>query len=130
MVRGSVSIDDEKIGARIRLARLQRGLSQGDLGNSLALSFQQVQKYEKGVNHVSAVRLCRIAWLLGVPFEYFVAELDVAPPSSLRHQPLSSASELVRTTEALALVTAFNRISRRSLRKRCVALVQALADER
>jgi transcriptional regulator with XRE-family HTH domain len=128
MVRGSVSKDDEEIGARIRLARLQRGLSQSELGESLDLSFQQVQKYEKGVNHVSAVRLCRIARLLGMPLEYFLENLDAASSHDRRQRPISSAAELVSSVEALALLTAFNRIRTRPLRKRCLALVQAVAD--
>ncbi|HWA91422.1 MAG TPA: helix-turn-helix transcriptional regulator [Rhizomicrobium sp.] len=129
MVRGSVSIDDEKIGARIRLARLQRGLSQSELGNSLDLSFQQVQKYEKGTNHVSAVRLCKIAQLLGVPFAYFVEDVDLASVKDRRHKPITSTAELISSIDALALLTAFNRIDKPALRRRCLALVQAIADE-
>ncbi|MBV8978994.1 MAG: helix-turn-helix transcriptional regulator [Alphaproteobacteria bacterium] len=129
MVRGSVSVDDQKIGARIRKGRLQRGFSQTELGNSLDLSFQQVQKYEKGTNHVSAVRLCQIARLLGVSTEFLLEGIELPAVKDQRRQAIFSADELVHSAQALALLTAFNRIRKGPIRRKCLALVQAIADE-
>jgi len=132
MARTSFSANDVDIGARIRLARQQRSLSQQALANSLRLSFQQVQKYEKGTNHVSAVRLHQIAHVLGVGMDYFFESLEAEAPKggqARASHPISSPAELVRTSEALALVTTFNKIKSPTLRKKCLALVRSLAEE-
>jgi len=130
MVRSAVSAKDADIGARIRWARQQRAMSQTDLAKTLKLSFQQVQKYEKGTNHVSAVRLHQIAHLLGVSIDYFFEALDAAAPGRGHNvRPVSSAAELVSTAESLDMITAFNRIKSAAVRRRCLALVRAVSDE-
>ena len=63
--------EDAEIGRKIRALRLQRGLSQSNLGDGIGLTFQQVQKYEKGMNRVSAGRLQRIADMLNIPVTFF-----------------------------------------------------------
>jgi transcriptional regulator with XRE-family HTH domain len=67
---------DRHVGARLRLLRLQRGLSQKDIADGLKLTFQQVQKYENGANRISASKLFEIAALIGVPVSDFFAGLD------------------------------------------------------
>jgi transcriptional regulator with XRE-family HTH domain len=66
---------DEHVGARVRLRRMLLGMSQEKLGESLGLTFQQVQKYEKGVNRIGASRLFDLAQVLGVPVQFFYDEL-------------------------------------------------------
>ena len=130
MVRSAVSAKDADIGAKIRWVRQQRAMSQTDLAKTLKLSFQQVQKYEKGTNHVSAVRLHQIAHLLGVPMGYFFEDLDVEGQGRGHGaHPVSSVAELVSTAESLAMIAAFNRIKSAAVRRRCLALVRSLSDE-
>src|SRR5215467_7011268 len=73
---------DAEIGQRVRALRLQRGLSQTELGNLISVTFQQVQKYEKGANRISAGRLQRIAEVLGVPVAHFFAAAEHRPASN------------------------------------------------
>src|SRR5947207_8309636 len=70
-------VEDVEIGRKIRALRLDRGLSQSDLANGIGLTFQQVQKYEKGTNRVSAGRLQKIADLLGTPIMVFYRGMGV-----------------------------------------------------
>lgn len=76
-----VSEADRAIGPRIRIARAEIGMSQDALARALGLTFQQVQKYEKGTNRVSAARLAAIAAILGKKMSYFVDGIDVAVAS-------------------------------------------------
>jgi transcriptional regulator with XRE-family HTH domain len=121
--RTAVSGKDVEIGAR--MARLQRSVTQQGLARSLKLTFQQVQKYEKGINHISAVRLHQIARLLGVEIEYFYENLN-AESTGTHEKPITSLSELVRTSESLALLMAFNQIRSKPLRTCVLSLVRAL----
>ena len=73
---------DRHVGARLRLLRLQRGLSQKDIAEGLGLTFQQVQKYENGANRVSASKLFEIAALIGVPVSDFFVGLEGEAPKS------------------------------------------------
>jgi transcriptional regulator with XRE-family HTH domain len=118
---------DVEIGTRIRIARRERQLSQKALGTAVGITFQQMQKYEKGDNRVSVTRLYRIAEQLGLPLSYFVDGLKPRRAEAASHNTLTP-SELLKTSDALKLITAFNRIESSSLRKRCVELVQSLAQ--
>jgi transcriptional regulator with XRE-family HTH domain len=85
--------DDLYIGMRIRIARKEAGMTQSALAEHLELSFQQLQKYEKGTNRVSAARLFKIAKLLDVPHEYFFQDLlQVQPLKSVRAMPMADLS--------------------------------------
>lgn len=128
MARTALSAKDVEIGARIRLARLQRSVTQQEMARSLELTFQQVQKYEKGANHVSAVRLHQIASKLGVPIDYFYGGLGDGGTKDATG-PLASPAELVRTSESLMLLLAFNRIGNKTLRTCLLALARSLADK-
>ncbi len=109
------------------------GMSQERLGELLGLTFQQVQKYEKGVNRIGAGRLFDIARILGVPIEYFY-ETASGQLAATRSVPADEASpsvmEFVSSGEGLQLSLAFIRIKDIRVRKRVLDLVRSLADEK
>jgi transcriptional regulator with XRE-family HTH domain len=125
---------DRHVGSRVRMRRVLVGLSQEKLGESLGLTFQQVQKYEKGTNRIGASRLQQISRILGVPVEYF---FEGAPQTIER--ALSSGFEdngdtayvadFLATNEGIQLNKAFVRIKDAKLRRRVVELVTAIAGE-
>ena len=121
---------DRVVGQRIRWRRRDLKLTQERLGELLDLTFQQVQKYEKGVNRVSAGRLYEIAGVLGVPVSYFfdgaeeflgAEQADFAEDDSEPHAP-------VMTPEMLELISAFQKIEDISLRKSLLNTVRAAAS--
>lgn len=98
---------DRLVGARIRQARILAGISQGDVGKAIGLSFQQVQKYELGSNRVSAGRLDQIARALGRRIEWFFVDDDtVMPPPRDR----DSGEQKFRYRQALELLRAFQQM--------------------
>lgn len=122
---------DIHVGSRVRLRRTMLGLSQEKLGNALGITFQQVQKYEKGSNRIGASRLQNIANVLNVPVAFF---FDDAPSGT---QTVSGMAEENSTTyvvdflsssEGLQLNRAFVRISDPKVRKKIVDLVKSLSD--
>ena len=121
---------DRHIGARIRARRTLIGMSQEKLGEALGLTFQQVQKYEKGTNRIGASRLQQISLILQVPVSFF---FEGAPPPPGRPLGLGEApspayvTDFLATTDGLALVKAFMRIENSKLRRRLVELVQEMA---
>jgi transcriptional regulator with XRE-family HTH domain len=119
---------DAEIGRRVHALRLQRGLSQTELGHLIEVTFQQVQKYEKGINRISAGRLQRIAEVLGVPVAFFFAGADV------RHDTSGSGSRqdddaVLQTEGALRLARAYARIKEPGIRLRLLRLTEAIADD-
>jgi transcriptional regulator with XRE-family HTH domain len=116
---------DAEIGQRVRALRLQRGLSQTELGNLISVTFQQVQKYEKGANRISAGRLQRIAEVLGVPVAYFFAG---AEPKSAWN---GSGEEFgfLQTEGALRLARAYARIKEPGVRLHLLRLTEAIAGD-
>ncbi|ALA17330.1 MULTISPECIES: helix-turn-helix domain-containing protein [Chelatococcus] len=122
---------DKHVGSRVRMRRMFVGMSQEKLGESLGLTFQQVQKYEKGTNRIGASRLQQIAKVLGVPVEFF---FDGAPAADgvaggFAEAPSSSyVSDFLSTSEGVQLTKAFIRIKDAKVRRRIVDLVVALAD--
>jgi transcriptional regulator with XRE-family HTH domain len=97
----SVTADDVELGRRIRTARLQAEISQSELASKLGVSFQQVQKYEKGVNRVSAARVMIMARALGKPTSYFIEELRVKKTAKME-----SIDQFMSTREGTQLVEA------------------------
>jgi len=116
---------DAEIGQRVRALRLQRGLSQTELGNLISVTFQQVQKYEKGANRISAGRLQRIAEVLGVPVAYFFAAPDQRHGSNGGGQEF----ELLQTEGALRLARAYARIKEPGVRLHLLRLTEAIAGD-
>jgi transcriptional regulator with XRE-family HTH domain len=115
---------DMEVGRRIRAQRLVRGLSQTDLGRSLGITFQQVQKYEKGANRVGAGRLTRIAEVLTVPVAFFFGDHG----SSGKADEASEAMSFLETAGAVRMVKAYARISDADIRRALVDLAESIAD--
>jgi transcriptional regulator with XRE-family HTH domain len=124
---------DKHVGSRVRMRRMMLGMSQEKLGNSLNLTFQQVQKYEKGTNRIGASRLQQISHILQVPVEFF---FEGAPNvgGALRMEGMSEApspayvADFLATSDGLALTKAFMRIGDSKLRRRIVDLVEQIAS--
>jgi transcriptional regulator with XRE-family HTH domain len=123
---------DKHVGVRLRMRRLMLNKSQSDIANALGLTFQQVQKYEKGSNRVSASRLQALCAILQVPMSFFFEGAPQGPklptPGS-DEQSLSYVDEFLATSEGVALALAFGRISRPRVRRAIVALVEQIVVE-
>jgi len=121
---------DAHVGHRVRLRRMLIGMSQERLGELLGLTFQQVQKYEKGINRIGAGRLFEVAGILGVPVSFFYEDADTNGPSS----GFSEAGEpppvmeFLASGEGLQLSLAFMRIKDPKVRRRILDLVRSLSD--
>lgn len=104
------------------------GMSQEKLGESLGLTFQQVQKYEKGANRIGAGRLFHVARILGVPVTYFYEDVagERAAPGFAEDPPVM---EFLASSDGLQLSLAFMRIKEAKVRKRVLDLVKSLADD-
>src|SRR6202165_5721873 len=112
---------DMHVGKRVRMRRKMLGMSQGKLGDALGLTFQQVQKYEKGANRVGASRLQHIASILQVPIPFFFEGAPAFPGRScgLDEAPSPAyVSDFLATSAGLALTKAFVRIQTAKLRRR------------
>ena len=123
---------DVHVGSRIRLRRTMLGLSQEKLGERLGITFQQVQKYEKGTNRVGASRLQNIAGILDVPVAFFFEDAPGDTSSSeggLAESPTSYVVNFLSSAEGLQLNRSFVKIANPKIRRRIIDLVKALADE-
>jgi len=119
---------DIDIAKRVRALRLQRGLSQTELGEVLGVTFQQVQKYERGTNRISAGRLYRIAGVLDVPVSFFYEGFDdLGSQHYLQHPNVEFG--LLQTSGAIPLVRAYSRIEQGGVRQKLLLLAESLADE-
>lgn len=122
---------DAEVGARIRFQRRAIGLSQGKLAEALGVTFQQVQKYEKGKNRVGASRLQNLANVLGVPVAYFFdGNAGPATGSETRTDLLAGhdLTAFIQTAEGRDLNAAFSKVKSPTVRKRVVVLVKAIAS--
>ncbi len=121
---------DKYVGSRVRMRRIMLGMSQEKLGEALGLTFQQVQKYEKGTNRVGASRLQRISEILQVPVSFL---FDGGPSGAVNADGFSEAgspayvSDFLATSEGLALTRAFTRITDAKMRRSIVELVEQIA---
>ena len=123
---------DKHVGSRVRMRRMMLGMSQEKLGDGLGLTFQQVQKYEKGKNRIGASRLQHISHLLQIPVAFFfegAPHLPGQPEGIGAAQSPTYVSEFLATTDGLALIKAFMEIKEPSLRRRIVALVEVIAGD-
>jgi transcriptional regulator with XRE-family HTH domain len=130
-VTKSTNSIDKHVGARVRMRRMMLKMSQTSLGNALGVTFQQVQKYEKGTNRIGAGRLQQIAGLLQVPIEFFFEGAPATAASSGRNREVTPdyVSEFLATRDGLALTKAFVHIKRPAIRHRLVQLAQELASD-
>jgi transcriptional regulator with XRE-family HTH domain len=118
---------DVEIGKRIRALRLERGLSQTELGNLLGVTFQQIQKYEKGANRVAAGRLQRVAEALEVPITFFYAGSPTAEHDNIETDSVDVGLGFLETAGAVRLVRAFSRIQDPEMRRALVELTEKIA---
>lgn len=128
---------DRHVGSRVRMRRVMRGMSQEKLGEALGLTFQQVQKYEKGTNRIGASRLQQISQTLDVPPAFFfegapsfeaIAKSEPGP-MGVAEANAPYVADFLLTAEGLHLNMAFARIHDPKIRKRIVDLVSSLAGE-
>ena len=118
---------DVHVGSRVRIRRVELGMSQGKLGDALGITFQQVQKYEKGTNRIGASRLQHVSGILQVPIAYFFEgtpgqmKAKGNPPSS------TYVSDFIATTDGLTLAKAFTQIKNANVRHQIVKLVNEIA---
>lgn len=120
---------DLHVGKKLREKRIMFGMSQESLGESVGVTFQQIQKYEKGFNRIGSSRLYELSCLLDVNVSYFFEGLG-NDKSALNEDSAGFEHENnnVRTKEILALVRAYNNISDQKIRKNLVALTKSLAS--
>jgi transcriptional regulator with XRE-family HTH domain len=119
---------DGQVGNRLRLRRMMIGMSQEKVGELLGLTFQQVQKYEKGANRISAGRLFEIARILGVPIQYFYENVteQLASASGFAERDSQPVLEFVSSADGLRLSLAYMRIKDHKVRERVLDLVKSL----
>jgi transcriptional regulator with XRE-family HTH domain len=123
---------DKHVGSRVRMRRLILSMSQEKLGDLLGLTFQQVQKYEKGTNRISASRLQQISNILQVPVPFFfegVPHLSGHSGGTREAPSPAYVSDFLATSDGLALVKAYVRLKNNKLRRTITALVGQIADE-
>jgi transcriptional regulator with XRE-family HTH domain len=121
---------DKHVGSRVRMRRLILGMSQEKLADQLGLTFQQVQKYEKGTNRISASRLQHVCHILDVPVSFF---FEQAPGPSSHGRSFAEASpayvnDFLASSDGLALLKAFMRIDDSTLRRSIVRLVEGIGQ--
>lgn len=133
MVKKTPNPIDRHVGSRVRMRRMMLSMSQEKLGDALSLTFQQVQKYEKGANRIGASRLQQIARILQVPVSFFFEGAPAQPDdqvSGFEDAPSPSyVADFLATSDGLALTKAFVRIKNPKLRRRIVDLVEEVAGE-
>jgi transcriptional regulator with XRE-family HTH domain len=126
---------DKHVGSRVRMRRMMLGMSQEKLGDALTLTFQQVQKYEKGTNRIGASRLQQISHILQVPVAFFFEGAPHLNDGAMLAETAETApsptyvSDFLATSDGLSLTKAFMRIPDAKLRRRIVDLVQQIAGE-
>lgn len=128
--RGKPDVVDVHVGSRLRQRRTLLGMSQEKLGEALELTFQQIQKYERGANRIGAGRLHQIADVLGVPVAFFFEDMPhrgaLAASAENAVPARSDAPDPMARRETLELVRAYYRISDSRLRRRVYDLVKAI----
>jgi transcriptional regulator with XRE-family HTH domain len=130
--RSAANPIDLHVGARIRMRRRLQGVSQEKLAEALGLTFQQVQKYERGANRVSASKLYEIAAMLKAPIAYFFDGL-ADPAGEADHDSHGGDERAVHaflmTSEGLELARSFTQVPRGRVRRRLLELIRALGGE-
>ncbi len=128
MTTKSTSVIDQEIAKRVLAHRTQRGLSQTEVGEKLGVTFQQVQKYEKATNRIGAGRLFQMAAVFNIPVEaLFPKSAPIAAPSTPLPEP-DLVSDILFTADGRRLCLAFAKIEDPKVRKKVVALVEALTE--
>ena len=125
---------DIHVGSRVRLRRMMLGMSQEKLGEHLGITFQQIQKYEKGTNRIGASRLQAIARVLSVPVAFFFEDAPGLPPVAGNQgfeepQSTSYVVDFLSSAEGLSLNKSFVRIKDPKVRRKVVEMVRAIAGD-
>lgn len=119
---------DWHVGSRLRLRRLELGMSQEKLADALGITFQQVQKYERGTNRIGASRLHQIALALQVPITYFFEGTGDGAPAGEGMVPVSSPlSDALSDAATVRLLRAFSQIEDPVLKQKAVTVIEAIA---
>lgn len=132
MIKKTPNPIDKHVGSRVRMRRVLIGMSQEKLGDALGITFQQIQKYEKGTNRIGASRMQQISTVMGVPVSYFFED---APGAETKAEGFGESQgsdyvvDFLTTTEGLQLNKSFVRITDAKVRRKIVDLVSALADQ-
>jgi transcriptional regulator with XRE-family HTH domain len=119
---------DEHIGKRVKARRLAIDLSQEKLADLVGVTFQQIQKYENGVNRVAASRLWEMAKALGVPVQYFYEGLSEARTGVAEEGPPELVYDMMATPEGQQLLQIFGAIRSAKVRRKVVDIVRAVAQ--
>ena len=126
---------DKHVGERVRMRRMLLGMSQEKLGEHLGLTFQQVQKYEKGVNRIGASRLFDLAQVLGVPIQFFYENMPTAvsglqAASGMAEKPAEPyVADFLSSRDSVELNKAFARVTDPRIRRSIVDMVRSIAGE-
>jgi transcriptional regulator with XRE-family HTH domain len=121
---------DKHVGSRVRLRRILVGLSQEKLGDAMGITFQQIQKYEKGTNRIGASRLQEASRILGVPVNFFFegAQAETEMLSGFTEGETNGhVADFASSAEGAQLITAFLKIKEPKLRKKIIELMAAMA---
>ena len=134
MAKKSPDPVDKYVGSRVRMRRLMLGMSQTELADGLGLTFQQVQKYERGANRIGASRLHELSRVLDVPVSFFFDDMDPvrapAIPGGFAEPPAEAfESDPLRRRETVELVDAYYAVEDAAVRRRLLDLARALAAE-
>ncbi|MCC6949210.1 MAG: helix-turn-helix transcriptional regulator [Bradyrhizobiaceae bacterium] len=131
MTKKSPNPIDKHVGSRVRMRRMMINMSQEKLGEKLGITFQQIQKYEKGTNRIGASRLQQIGNVLGVPVSFFFEGAPVPDGGGGFSDSGSPAyvADFLATSDGLALTKAFMKVTDSKVRRRIVDLVEAIAAE-
>ena len=123
---------DKRVGSRVRMRRMALGKSQSWLAEAVGLTFQQIQKYEKGTNRISSSRLQQFANLLGVPISFFFEDVgELSRTKAKAVDPLvAGVSEFVSSSDGMALIKAFMHIKDAKLRRGIANFVEQIANGR
>lgn len=123
---------DIHVGSRVRMRRTLLGMSQEKLGNALGLTFQQIQKYERGANRIGSSRLYKLSHILDVPVGYFFEDMQTETVRRARGlsdtNPETFEQDQLAKRETLELVRAYYKISDPKVRKKTFELVKAVAQ--
>ena len=132
MVKKAPNPIDKHVGARVRMRRMMVSMSQEKLGENLGITFQQIQKYEKGTNRIGASRLQQISIVLGVPVAFFFEGAPSVGPEvdgMAENQSPAYVADFLATSDGLTLTRNFMRIPDPKVRRKIVDLVIAIAGE-
>lgn len=124
----SPNVIDKGVGQRIRMRRLMLGMSQEKLGDACGLTFQQIQKYEKGLNRVGASRIQQLSDALNVPIQFFFGP-NGGPAGTAGGEVPQYLTDFIGSADGHAIMIGFQKIASPQIRQRIVSLIETLGEE-